>query len=167
MKIKIIVLLAAFLTLAESCEKETTEPAKPVSYIKASINGQEVIFNQFSFMGTRSERQSQWQIMRATSPKGETPLRQIYCMIYSPNDGINKLNRASVYDKVRLYYSEDLNNYAAWEGVKNSKAEFNLDSVKRTSQAFIYYKTGKFNGVVYNKQKDSLIITNGEFQFHF
>ena len=79
---------------------------------------------------------------------------------------INKLIKNGEYDKVRIYYSENLENYSAWEGVKNSQAEFNLDTVERTSY-WVYYRTGTFKGKVfnYNNPSDSVIIENGSFNF--
>jgi hypothetical protein len=152
-----------------SCKKEKTEPTEPIPYLKATINGKEVIFNEFTFMGEEKNGNRRWQRIRGTSPKGEYPLRQIYCMINSPSSGINKLIKNGEYDKVRIYYSENLENYAAWEGVKNSQAEFNLDTIIKTSSAWVYYKTGTFKGKVFNHTnlKDSVIIENGSFNFNF
>lgn len=165
MKTKLFFSVVAFLIIFNACKKENSKPDEPKPYIKATINGKEVVFNDFMYLGWKAERQGQSQIIRATSQKGETPVRQLYCMIYGPNDGLNKLNRNSTYDKVRVYYSEGLENYAAWEGVKNSTAEFMLDSVKRTSSAYVPYKSGTFNAKVFNKQKDSILITNGSYKF--
>lgn len=168
MNIRLIIGVFALLALAISCEKEAAEPSTPESYIKATINGSEYVFNQFSNMGNRADRQGRWQIMRASTPKGESPVRQIYCMIYGPSSGINKLDKQGEYDKVRIYYSEGEKNYSAWEGTKNSQAVFDLDSIERTSSAWIYYKSGRFNGLVFNKERsDSALITNGEFKFNF
>ncbi len=150
-----------------ACEKEKIEPEVPISYLKATINGREVTFNEFTFMGEEKDGNSRWQRLRGTTPKGETPVRQIYCMINNPSSGINKLIKNGEYDKVRIYYSQDLENYAAWEGVKNSAAEFNLDTIVKTSNAWVYYRTGTFKGKVFNLKNanDSVMIENGSFNF--
>jgi hypothetical protein len=162
--ILMFILLTAMVIVA--CEKENVEPEVPISYLKATINGKEVTFNDFTFMGEQAAGNSRWQRLRGTTPKGETPVRQIYCMIRNPSSGINKLIKNGEYDKARIYYSENLENYTAWEGVKNSQAEFNLDTVERTSN-WVYYKTGTFKGKVFNVKNpsDSVIIENGSFNF--
>lgn len=156
--------IIALMLLA--CSKEEVTPS-PASYLKATIDGKEIVFNEFYYLGEKANGNSRWQILKASTQNGEIPLRQIYCMINNPRSGINKLIKNGEYDKVRIYYSEDLENYAAWEGVKNSAAEFNLDTIIKTSNAWVYYRTGTFKGKVFNLKNanDSVMIENGTFNF--
>lgn len=102
--ILIFIIIPAMVFVFVACEKEKIEPEVPISYLKATINGREVTFNEFTFMGEEKDGNSRWQRLRGTTPKGETPVRQIYCMINNPSSGINKLIKNGEYDELKFLF---------------------------------------------------------------
>ena len=140
-----------------ACKKKDVEPL-PVK-MSAKINGTLVEFTEFANTQKISEGNSYYQQFRATSARGIYPIKQIFIVVKSPNEGMNELKPNGEYDKVRVYYTTEQKHYVA--KINKGVAKVNLEYKPNT----LFLATGTFSSTVFN-DSDSLVITDGKIDFN-